>query len=162
MSGLSHPATTGKEGVKRDTPGAWALFQAAGSLGMIRKALGTFSLISTQPPAVSASGRKAEKRGGRRDTFPSGTPDFGSGARGNKKRDVAKQARLAAGVWGGGVGRRLEPSSRQKLREPAKRVRTISGQRQGRWVASCHHVCCPGCCRLLGQMGVMDLSKIPF
>lgn len=107
MSGLSHPATTGKEGVKRDTPGAWALFQAAGSLGMIRKALGTFSLISTQPPAVSASGLKAVKRGGRRGTFP-------SGARGNKKRDVAKQARLAAGVWGGGLGRRLEPSSRQK------------------------------------------------
>lgn len=162
VSGLSHPATTGKEGVKRDAPGARALFQAAGSLGTIRKALGTLSLVSTQPPAVSASGLKAVKRGGRRGTFPSGTPDFGSGARGNEKRDVAKHAKLAVGVRGGGVGRRLEPSSRQKLREPAKWVRTVSGKRQGRWVAACHHVCCPGCCRLLGQMGVMDLGKIPF
>lgn len=102
MSGLSHPATTGKEGVKRDAPGAWALFQAAGSLGTTRKALGTFSLVSIQPPAVSASGLKAVKRGGRRGTFPSGTPDFGSGARGTKKRDVAKHARLAAGGRGWG------------------------------------------------------------
>lgn len=106
MSGLSHPANTGKEGVKRDAPGAWALFQAAGSLGTSRKALGTFSLVSIQPPAVSASGLKAVKRGGRRGTFPSGTPDFGSGARGTEKRDVAKHARLAAGGRGWGHGQK--------------------------------------------------------
>lgn len=25
---------------------------------------------------------------------------------------------------------------------------------------TCHLVCCPGCCRLLGQMGVKDLDKL--
>lgn len=27
---------------------------------------------------------------------------------------------------------------------------------------TCHLVCCPGCCRLLGQMGVKDLDKLPW
>lgn len=63
MSGLSHPATTGKEGVKRDAPGARALFQAAGSLGTIRKALGTLSLsLHTATCSVSLRAEGSEER----------------------------------------------------------------------------------------------------
>lgn len=159
VSPCNHREGGGQEGRSRcpgPVPGCWIFRDDQKSPGD-PFSQSPYSHLQCQP-----RGLKAVKRGGRRGTFPSGTPDFGSGARGTEKRDVAKHARLAAGVRGGGVGRRLEPSSRQKLREPAKWVRTVSGQRQGRWVAACHHVCCPGCCRLLGQMGVMDLGKIPF
>lgn len=54
VAGLSYPATTGKDGIRRDAPGVWALFQSSGSLGTFRKAPGTRPPISTQPPAASA------------------------------------------------------------------------------------------------------------
>lgn len=125
MAGLSHPATTGKEGVRGDAPGAQALFQSSGSVGTFREALGTRPSISTQPPAVSALElqklSKAVKGEVRRGTCPSGTPpDFGSGFGGIEKRDRASMG-----------GRRLEPRSRQKLHEAAKWATTVIGQLQG-------------------------------
>lgn len=124
MTGLSHPATTGKEGIRGGAPGAQALFQSSGSVGTFRKALGTRPSISTQPPAVSALElqklSKAVKGEVRRGTCPSGAPDFGSGFGGIEKRDRASMG-----------GRRLEPRSRQKLHEAAKWATTVIGQLQG-------------------------------
>lgn len=66
VAGLSHPATTGKEGIRGDAPGARALFQSSGSLGTFRKAPGTRPPISTQPPAVSASELQRLSKGSER------------------------------------------------------------------------------------------------
>lgn len=68
MAGLSHPATTGKEGIREDAPGAWALFQSSGSLGTFRKAPGTGDRppIFTQPPAVSTSELQKLSKGSER------------------------------------------------------------------------------------------------
>lgn len=66
MAGLSHNATTGKEGIRGDAPGARALFQSSGSLGTFRKAPGTRPPISTQPPAVSASELQRLSKGSER------------------------------------------------------------------------------------------------
>lgn len=66
MAGLSRPATTEKEGIREDAPGAWALFQSSGSLGTFRKVPGTRPPISTQPPAVSASELQKLSKGSER------------------------------------------------------------------------------------------------